>query len=71
VTTLAGVMSNRDDPTEALEAKLQRHFPTHHLEAAGTVVSRHRAETGPASTLLHPEVHWTTAVEEHFHGPTS
>jgi hypothetical protein len=21
--------------------------------------------------LLHPEVHWTTAVEEHLHGPTA
>jgi hypothetical protein len=32
-----GVMSNRDDTAETLDAELQRHFPSHRLEVVGTV----------------------------------
>jgi SAM-dependent methyltransferase len=32
-----GVMSNRDDTAQALDAELGRHFPSHHLEVVGTV----------------------------------
>lgn len=28
-----------------------------------------RGEWARLERLLHPEVHWTTAVEEHLHGP--
>lgn len=30
-------------------------------------IERHNWER--LARLLHPEVHWTTAVEEHLHGP--
>jgi hypothetical protein len=37
--------------------------------ASAVLATIERREWAQLALLLHPDVHWTTAVEEHLHGP--